>query len=358
MRPGALILVAFVLGCADKPADVVLGAAGPWKEGYGAMNKRGIDLAVEEINASGGIRGRPLRILDRDDGADGTRATAIALEFVRNPAVSAVIGHVNSGPMVAAAKVYHGSLPAVATTATSPDLTGISPWVFRVIASDSSTGVDLAQFARRLGHTRAAILYENDSYGRGLADAFRRSFNGLIVSIDPVPSGNGSFEPYIAYLKKQAPDLVFVAGTEASGMAILREARRQGLAAAFLGGDGWTGIVGEPAAEGSYVGAPFTASDQRPDAQRFVTAFRRKYSMTPDGNAALAYDATKLLARIVQQVGPDRAAIRERLAQLDESSAFAGVTGSIRFHASGDPVGKSVVIARVHDGELIVAGSR
>ena len=358
MRSGALLLAAFALACANEPADIVLGAAGPWKEGYGAMNKRGIDLAVEEINASGGVRGRPLRVLDRDDGADGKRAASIALEFVRNPQVSAVIGHVNSGTMVAAAKIYDGALPAVATTATSPDLTGISPWVFRVIASDSATGVQLAQFVRRLGHTRVAILYENDSYGRGLAEAFRRSFQGVILGIDPIPSGAGDFEPYISFLKRQAPDLVFVAGTEASGMAILREAKRQELTAAFIGGDGWTGIVGEPAAEGSYVGAPFTAADQRVEAQKFVTAFRRKYSMTPDGNAALAYDATKLLARVVGEVGPDRAAIRERLASLDERTAYRGVTGAIHFLDTGDPFGKSVIIARVHDGELIVAGTR
>ena len=358
MRPGAFLLAAFALACAKEPADIVLGAAGPWKEGYGAMNKRGIDLAVEEINAAGGVRGRPLQVLARDDAADGKRAAAIALEFLRNPQVSAVIGHVNSGTMVAAAKIYDGALPAVATTATSPDLTGISPWVFRVIASDSATGVQLAQFARRLGHTRVAILYENDSYGRGLANAFRRSFEGTILGIDPIPSGAGDFEPYIAYLKRQAPDLVFVAGTEASGMAILREAKRQELTAAFIGGDGWTGIVGEPAAAGSYVGAPFTAADQRAEAQKFVAAFRRKYSLTPDGNAALAYDATRLLARMIQQVGPDRAAIRERLASLDERSAYRGVTGAIRFHDTGDPFGKSVIIARVHDGELIVAGNR
>lgn len=358
MRLAVLALAGFALACADEPTDVVFGAAGPWREGYGAMNKRGMDLAVEEINAAGGIRGRPLRIIDRDDAADGKKATAIAQEFVGNARISAVIGHVNSGTMVAAAKIYDGALPAVATTATSPDLTGISPWVFRVIASDSATGVDLARFAQRRGHTRAAILYENDSYGRGLAAAFRRSFDGTIVSIDPIPSGAGNFEPYVAYLAKIAPDLVFVAGTEASGMAILREAQRQQFAPDFLGGDGWTGVVGEPAAEGSYVGAPFTASDQRPEAQRFVAAFRRKYSLTPDGNAALAYDATKLLARIVEQVGPERVAIRDRLAELDETNAYRGVTGAIRFHATGDPVGKNVVIARVHGGELIVAGPR
>jgi branched-chain amino acid transport system substrate-binding protein len=354
----ALLLTGFLVACAGQPADVTLGAAGPWNEGYGAMNKRGIDLAVEELNANGGVRGRPLRLIARDDGADGARAAAIALEFVNTPAISAVVGHVNSGTMVAAAKIYDGALPAVATTATSPDLTGISPWVFRVIASDSATGVELGRFARRLGHGRAAILYENDSYGRGLADAFRRSFDGTIVSIDPIPSGDGDYEPYIAFLKSRDPGLVFVAGTEASGMAILREARRQQLSADFLGGDGWTGVVGEPAAQGAYVGAPFTASDERQEAQRFVAAFKARYGMTPDGNAALAYDATRLLAKLIEDVGPDREDIRDGLASLDDRSAYRGVTGAIRFHANGDPVGKNVVIARVNRGELSVSGSR
>ena len=354
----ALLLAGFVLACAGQPADVTLGAAGPWNEGYGAMNKRGIDLAIDEINANGGVRGRPLRLVARDDGADGAKAATIALEFVQNAAISAVVGHVNSSTMVAAAKIYDGALPAVATTATSPDLTGISPWVFRVIASDSATGAELGRFARRLGHGRAAILYENDSYGRGLADAFRRSFDGTIISIDPIPSGDGDYEPYITFIKMRDPGLVFVAGTEASGMAILREARRQQLTADFLGGDGWTGIVGEPAAQGAFVGAPFTASDQRQEAQRFVVAFRARYATTPDGNAALAYDATKLLARVIEEVGPDRAAIRARLADLDDRNAYRGVTGSIRFHANGDPVGKDVVIARVNYGQLMAVGSR
>jgi branched-chain amino acid transport system substrate-binding protein len=354
----ALFLAGMLAACAGPTADVTLGAAGPWNEGYGAMNKRGIDLALEEINSKGGVRGRPLRLIARDDAADGAKAASIAQEFVQTPAVSAVIGHVNSSTMVAAAKIYDGVLPAVSTTATSPDLSGISPWVFRVIASDSATGVELGRFARRLGHSRVAILYENDSYGRGLADAFRRSFDGTIVTVDPIPSGSADYEPYIAFLKRTDPGLVFIAGTEGSGMAILREARRQQLSADFLGGDGWTGIVGEPAAEGAYVGAPFTAADERQEAQRFVAAFRARYGMTPDGNAALAYDATKLLAAVIEETGPDRRAIRDRLAALDDRTAYRGVTGAIRFQRNGDPVGKTVVIARVDHGELTPAGRR
>ena len=133
------------------------------------MNRKGIELAVDEINARPERRGSPLRVVYRDDEGDGEKASRIAQEFVDSLDISAVIGHVNSGAMVSAAQVYDGRLAAVATTATSPALTGISPWAFRVISSDSANGIDIAKFAARSGLRRAAILYENNTYGRGLA---------------------------------------------------------------------------------------------------------------------------------------------------------------------------------------------
>ena len=344
-------------GAASGP--VVFGAAGPWTQGYGAMNKRGMELAVAELNAAGGIGGRMLELRERDDEGSGARAAAIAQEFVADPAIVAVVGHVNSGAMVAAARIYDGQLAALATTATTPDLTGISPWVFRTISSDSTNGLDIARFAKRLGRRRAAILYENNSYGRGLTESFRRNFAGEIVSVDPIAEDARDFEPYVSYFRKRAPDVVFVAGTERSGIAILREARRQKLAADFIGGDGWTGVVADTAAsEGAYVGAPFTAADPRPEARRFVDAFRARYGQEPDGNAALAYDATMVLARAVVERGTDRAAVREYLATLGERGGHAGVTGTLRFLPSGDPQGRGVVMTRVHGGTLLVAESR
>ena len=349
------ILCLLSLGCGGSSAPIVIGAAGPWQAGYGQMNRYGIELALSEINASGGVRGRPLEILMRDDEGSGVKAASIAAEFIANARVAAVVGHVNSGAMMSAAKVYDGDLAAVATTATSPDLTGISSWVFRVISSDSTNGLDIARFASARGHRRAAILYENDSYGRGLADAFRRSFVGEVISADPIFGTQEDFEPWVTWYMRQAPDVVFVAGTEASGIAFLREARRQGLKADFIGGDGWTGVVTDAqAAEGAFVGAPFANSDPRPEAQRFVKAFVERYKRAPDGNAALAYDATMLVASAIEAVGTERAAIREHLAGLSEETAFPGVTGSIRFRSDGDPVGKGIVITRVRRGELVV----
>jgi len=355
-----LLVLAALTACSHSASNVVtFGAAGPWSAAYGDANRKGIQLALEEINASPDWAGkRQLDIRFENDSGSGVTAGAVAQRFVSDPRIVAVVGHVNSGAMLSAARVYDGRLAAVATTATSPSLTGISPWSFRVISSDSANGQTLAGYANRLGRKHAAVLYENNPYGRGLAENFRHSFAGTIVSIDPIADGpDQNFEPYVTWFKRQQLDLVFVAGTEASGFAFLKEARRQQLAVDLMGGDGWQTLVGDPAAEGILVGAPFSVDDKRPEVQAFVNAYKRKYDgALPDGNAALAYDATKLLAAAVLRVGPDRAKIRNHLASLREP--YAGVTGPIRFRADGDPIGKGIVMTRVHSGMLQLVSDR
>jgi branched-chain amino acid transport system substrate-binding protein len=334
--PKRLLLLLLLAACTrGGSSTVTFGAAGPWKQGYGAMTKRGIELALEEINARPERQAHPLRIVFQDDDGDGQKASRIAQQFVDSSDISAVIGHVNSGAMVAAAQVYDGHLAAVATSATSPALTGISPWAFRVISSDSANGIDIARFANRLGLKRAAILYENNTYGRGLSDSFRRGFAGEVISMDPISEGGDQpFEPFVSYYKQRKPDVVFVAGT-----------------------DGWSGLsVDTLRSQGVFAGVPFTAQDPRPEAQKFVQAFEAKYHLSPDNNAALAYDATQLLYQASQAVGPDRAKIRDWLAGLTPETAYHGVTGAISFLPTGDPVGKSMVMTRIDHGTLRVAG--
>ena len=317
-----LLFLFLLAGCSRGSSDALtFGAAGPWKEGYGAMNRRGIELAQSQINARPERAGSPLQIRFEDDEGSGETASRIAQQFVDTPDVAAVIGHVNSGAMVAAAQVYDGHLGAVATAATSPALTGISSWAFRVISSDSSNGHDIALFASQLGRSRAAILYENNTYGRGLADAFRRAYTGRVVSMDPIG-----------------------------------EARGRGLAADLVGGDGWSGLsIDTLRSQGVYVGVPFTAEDSRPQAQRFVGAFTQRFHMRPDNNAALAYDATMLLYVAATNSRGDRRAIRDYLAALTPGTAYQGVTGAISFGTDGDPVGKNVVMTRIDRGTLRVA---
>jgi branched-chain amino acid transport system substrate-binding protein len=346
-----------LLGCAPSGAGrtLVLGAAGPWTEGYGAMCRKGIELARDQVNASGLLRGATLDIKFEDDSADGAVAARVAQVFVDDAAVLAVVGHMSSAAMLSAARVYDGKLPAVATTVTTPALTGLSPWVVRVISSDSVNGAQLAAAAGRLGLKRAAILYENDSYGRGLASSFRGAFKGRVLASDPISGSLTNAEPYITWLRRERPDVVLVAGNDASAGVILREAQRQQFTTQFVGGDGWTPVVADTAAaEGALIGAPFTAEDLRPDARKFVEAFRAKYGVDPDGNAALGYDATMTLARAIEGAGPDRHNIRLWLHQLTVKTAVRGATGPIRFLPNGDRVGNGLVLTRARRGRLVV----
>jgi branched-chain amino acid transport system substrate-binding protein len=271
------------------------------------------------------------------------------------------VGHVNSGAMLAAARIYDDQLTAVATTASSPDLSGVSKWTFRVISSDSLNGVILARFASRIGGTsaalkNAAVLYENDSYGRGLAEAFRRAFRGTIISFDPI-SEDVDAEPFISFYKLRNPGIVFVAGREKSALNILREAKRQGFQAVFIGGDGWQSIVTDTvASEGAYVGTSFNSEDPDPNVQRFVHAFETRYGTRPDAFAALAYDATRLIAEALGKNGKDRKGVRDYLASLNGSNPFEGVTGPVYFNANGDPIGMGFRVAQVVAGTLTSGG--
>jgi len=348
--------------CGGAKGPYLIGAAGPWKQGYGVQNLQGIELAVEEINNAGGIDGHILRVVSRDDEGEGDKATKVAQDFVSMRSISAVVGHVNSSGMLAAAPVYDGQLAAIATSATSPDLTGISSWVFRIISSDSLNGIALANFASKFGQrapASVAVLYENNTYGRGLADAFRRSFRGEILSLDPIDADVVSAEPYVSYLKTRNPKIVFVAGRVASGLKVLKEAKRQGFNPIFVGGDGWQGILADTAtSEGTYIGMSFTPEDPSPAARAFVAAFTKKYKTVPDAHAALAYDATRLIAQALREKGPDRRAIRDYLRSLNRETAYVGLTGPAYFEDTGDPVGMRFRVLRAHKGQLMVANIR
>jgi branched-chain amino acid transport system substrate-binding protein len=198
------------------------------------------------------------------------------------------------------------------------------------------------------------VLYENNTYGRGLADSFRRSFHGEIVSLDPINADLPTAEPYIAFLKTRKPKIVFVAGRVSSGLKILQEARRQGFNPIFVGGDGWQGIMADTAtSEGTYIGMSFTPEDPSPRARRFVTAFKKKFNTVPDAHAALAYDATYLIAQALKEKGPDRKAVRDYLRSLNRETAYAGLTGPAYFEDNGDPVGMRFRVLRVRNGQLI-----
>ena len=200
---------------------------------------------------------------------------------------------------------------------------------------------------------RAAVLYENDAYGRGLTRAFRDGFDGTVVVSEPVDENPKSLEPYVAYLKQLKTDVVFSVSLERTGLELLQEAKRQNLGAAFVGGDAWTGIVANATvAEGAYVGIPFTDADPRPSVRTFVEKFRARWGTSPAQDGTMAYDATNLLIQALADGARTRAGVRTYIASLTAEHPYQGITGPISFSAGGDPSVTPLVLTRVHSGAL------
>ncbi|HVG45205.1 MAG TPA: branched-chain amino acid ABC transporter substrate-binding protein [Longimicrobium sp.] len=352
-------------------ADVTFALAGPLRQDYGIATKQGADLAVKEINAAGGIKGRNLVLLPRDDGADAHTAITIAAELVRNPAVVALAGPVNSGTTIASASIYNGeadsirgALPEVATTATSPGVSRLGDWTFRVASSDSANAVALAAAARQLSAS-VAVMYTNDDYGRGLAGAFRDALvkgGGSVAEYDPFSDSTADFSPYLKRMQQRGVQLVFIAGLDVAAARIIQQARGLGLQARFIGGDGLVPLSGKgPLFDGTLVGLLYhPAAGER--AQAFATAFRQAYGKDPDPFAAAAYDAVNLLAAAARANGPTREGIQRYLRTLGQSggaSPFQGATGEIRFDEHGDPLQKAFAVGTIQNGTIqLTRGTR
>ncbi|HEX8906986.1 MAG TPA: branched-chain amino acid ABC transporter substrate-binding protein [Longimicrobiaceae bacterium] len=352
-RAAILLACAALSACSGGGGTIAIGTAGPFKEAYATMVRHAVEMAADEVNARGGVHGQRLQVVAVDDEGDGVKAGAVARGFYENPDIVGVVGHANSGGMVGAAPEYDRGLPAIVPSATSPEITGISPWVFRVTVNDSVNGANLARYAARLGRQRVVVLYENNVYGRDLAQAFLAAYPGRAVGVDPIAGDGSKVEPFVSYYRGVQPDLVFVAGTEMSGRALLREAARQGFHPQWLAGDGWPGVAADTAAaEGALIATPVRLD--RSDAGRsFAEHFEARYGTKPDANAAMAYDAAMLLVKAMEAVGPDRARIRDWLAKVKGGSAFHGVTGEIRFRPDGDPDRSGFVMTRVQNGALV-----
>ena len=327
--------------------------------------KQAAELAAEEINASGGINGRRLELVTRDDYADPDSAVFIAGDFYDSD-VSAVVGHLFSGETLAAAPVYNGGahpVAAVSPSSSSPEVTMAGSYTFRVCPSDLAHGAALAHWVRdRLHLTRGALLYLNDEYGRGIRQTFVAEYlklGGALQSIDPYLGDRPDVGPYLDRMARgEHPEFLVVAGNLGEAEEIIRQARKRGLKMPILGGDGLDGIQEAGAlAEGVYLSSPYFAAIPTKTNQRFVEAFRRRYPEggPPNQTAAGTYDAVYLLRYVIARVGTDRQAIRRALAGVGtETPPFEGVSGTVAFDPAGDLSTQNVYIGMVHRGAVEV----
>lgn len=361
MRIPFPLLVAAQLACGtDRP--IVLGLAGPFSEARGSSMRLASELAVREINAAGGVRGRTLELRIHDDSTRADVAVRVARVLYADPRVAAVIGHLTSGATLAASPIYNGGRTPVALispSASAPAVSSAGPYTFRVCPTDVLHGTRLAEFARRqLRAQTVALLYQNDEYGRGIRQTFLESFTrmgGSVVMDDPYVPDLPSFEPYLQRLRgRGGADVLVIGGTAAVARRILATLDTVRLAPRVMGGDALSGLEAEPRAAGVLISAAYLPDLPEPRNLPFVEAYRRAYpNQALDHRGAAAYDIVHLLARAIEAVGSDRRRVRDYLAGVGSvTPPFEGVTGRIAFDENGDVPDKTVVIGVVRDGRL------
>ena len=309
---------------------------------FGGDTKNGADLAVEEINAAGGIKGKKVDLRFYDTASKAEEAGTVASKLATQDQVLVAMGAVASGLSMAAAPVFEeAGVPMVSPSSTNPAVTTLGKNIFRICFLDDFQGGATAVFAYKdLKKRKAAILRnQDDAYSNGLADFFKLKFEALggkIVADESYKKGTKEFAAQITNIKAAEPDIIFGPCYYNDVALIAQQVRGQGIDAPMLGGDGWESASLIPnskgALEGSYFGNHYSQEDKSEKVQNFVKGYKAKYGGAPSSLAALGYDVVYVVKKAIEDAGEfDRAKVRDALANL---KGFEGVTG--KFSIDGD----------------------
>ncbi len=313
-------------------------------------------MTIDEINKNGGLLGQPVKLIFIDNKSSFIGSESAAKKAVKLH-VTGVIGASWSSHSLAMAPVLQkAGIPMITPASTDPKVTRIGNYIFRVCFTDELQGKIMAQFARRtLNAGTAAVMQNiNEPYSLTLSDFFIRSFvksGGKILLKGNYTGKSVDFKDILSRVKKLEPDVVFIPGySRDSGLAIC-QARKMGIKAVFLGGDGWSLKMFDYAGSslnGSYAAAPWYKDLPGTESRHLENIFFEKYKQPVyNGVIALTYDAIKVFSQAVKKAGSlDRKRIRDVLARTFD---FKGTTGSITFDGTGDPIGKQVVIVKFNN---------
>lgn len=354
---GALLTLALLAACQNQPGasrtavGIGIGAV-PGTPGYTSITQ-GVELALEQLKAEGAT----FRL--RAPSAEAKTAVQVAQQLAADEAVLAVIGHPESGNTLETVPVYADAahdgangVVVLSPTATSPRLTGVSPWFFRVAPSDA----DVARFAATwvidsLKARRAAVIYRNDSYGRDWTETFARTYApaGEIILREPYLTGAVEWEAYAALLARQRPDVVLFPGDAEDALALLQSLRELNVSIPFVGGDGTEGIKHAADAEGAHYVTFFSAAQATgTEAERFLARYRERYHTDPDYFAAQAYDAALAIGRTATRGARTRMALRLALEKVGSAApSIDGAGGPIGFRGNHDVQARRLFVARV-----------
>ena len=316
-------------GAASKPAEpstdtILIGEFGSLtgsEATFGQSTHNGIMLAIDELNAAGGVKGRKLAVKTYDDQGKSQEAGTVVTRLITEDKVVAILGEVASSLSLAGGRVAQQyGIPMISPSSTNPQVTQIGDMIFRVCFIDPYQGFVVAKFSRenlKLGNV--AVLYDQaQAYSKGLKDDFIKSFKemgGTIAAEQAYNGGDQDFSAQLTTIKGTKPEAIFLPGYYTDVGNIALQARKLGLTATLLGGDGWDSSklteIGGPAIEGAYYSNHYSHEEQRPEVQEFVKKYQNKFSQVPDGLAALGYDSARLLAEAMGKAlavgsSPDR----------------------------------------------------
>jgi branched-chain amino acid transport system substrate-binding protein len=351
-------------GCGGKSDDAVaIGAVLPLSgavANYGTESRDGILLAIDEINAAGGLLGKQLTLIAEDDEGQADKSINAFTKLTTRNKVSYVLGSSTSGATQAmTALAQQNKIILISPSATNTAITQVGDYIFRACFIDPFQGIVGADFAYNdLRARRAAILYDMGAdYNSGLAEAFRNRFQaigGQVVADEAYQSGDTDFNAQVTRIRAANPDVVYLPNYYNDVALQANQLRAQGVRCALVGGDGWDTVVDNAKVEdiiNSYWSAGFASDTTDPRGEAFVLAFYAKFNRVASQFAALGYDAMMLVADGIRAAGTfDTAAVKVAMAALNGPY----VTGNIRFDENRDPIKGAAILEIVHrDGQLL-----
>jgi len=362
----AALAVSLIVNQAKRgPEEIRIGAILPLTGDaavYGQEMKKGIDLAVEEVNRTGGINGKKITIVYEDDQGQANTAVNSFQKLIFQDKVEAVIGGaISSTAMPIAPIAERNKVVLISPAASSPALTNAGKFIFRVWPSDVFEASEIAKFAyQRINLRKVSIVYVNNDYGKGASEIFKREFEkigGVVPLIEGYEFGNTDFRATLSKVKETHSEGVYIPGYQKELINILKQAKELGLKVQFLGGVGFNDLeilrLAGDAAEGTIFTAPYyDPKSSDPTIQKFVAEFMAKYGKEPDIFAAHSYDALRVLIEAMKKGGIKGTEIQKSLIVVKN---YPGVTGTITFDSNGDVI-KPLRFYTVKGGQFIVYG--
>jgi branched-chain amino acid transport system substrate-binding protein len=326
-------------------------------------------LAVDEINAAGGVNGRKMKILTEDDQSKQEEAANAVSKLISQNGVIAMLGEVASSASIAAAPICQSNkIPMITPSSTNEQVTKKGDYIFRVCFTDNYQGENQAIFANQWCEENkkpknVAILTDVKSdYSTGLTKVFTDKFSSLggkVIITQSYANGDSDFRSQLTAIKATNPSLLYVPGYYTDIGQIAGQRADLGMNVPMLGGDGWESPrlieIGGKALEGCFYTNHYFADDPTPIVHDFVEKYKARWGSKPDALAALGYDAAKVMAKALERTGGKGGA--ELRDSIGQTKGFAGVTGTITIGPERNAVGKKLVIEEIKGGQLTLKTS-